>query len=118
MSIIPGGDFVHSACWIQGFYIYTEMMDRIDQSGYYGIPKDIDMDGLTADGRLCRTVPRGWNSKYPFVLLHISRTGIRGGSRRVRKFLSESNSFHIKSQAIKMLSFKYFAIILDPPLGL
>lgn len=39
------------------------MMDRIDQSGYYGIPKDIDMDGLTADGRLCRTIPRGWNSK-------------------------------------------------------
>lgn len=50
-----GGDFVHSACWIQGFYIYTELKDRFDESGYYGIPKDIDMDGLTNEGRLCRT---------------------------------------------------------------
>ncbi|XP_066928522.1 innexin inx3-like [Clytia hemisphaerica] len=60
-----GSDFVHSACWIQGFYIYTEMMDRIEQSGYYGIPKDIDMDGLTDDGRLCRSVPRGSRHKDP-----------------------------------------------------
>ena len=40
----------------------------------------------------------------------------RGGSRRVAKFLSESNTSHIKSKAIKMLSCKNFATHLDPPL--
>ena len=40
----------------------------------------------------------------------------RGGSRRVVKFLSESNTFHIKSNAIKMLSCKNFATLLDPSL--
>ena len=34
----------------------------------------------------------------------------------VAKFLSESNTFHIKSKAIKMLSCKNFATLLDPPL--
>jgi len=40
------------------------MMDRIDQSGYYGIPKDIDMDGITGDGRLCRVIPRGSKCEF------------------------------------------------------
>ena len=53
--VLLGSDFVHSACWIQGFYIYTEMVNKLDESGYYGIPKDINMDGLTEDGRLCST---------------------------------------------------------------
>ena len=41
---------------------------------------------------------------------------VRGGSRGVAKFLSESNTFHIKSKAIKMLSCKSIATLLDPPL--
>ena len=41
----------------------------------------------------------------------------KGRSWRVAKFLSESYStFHIKSKAIKMLSCKNFATLLDPPL--
>ena len=41
----------------------------------------------------------------------------RGGFRRVVKFLEESNSFHIKSKVIKMLSCKNVAALLDPPLA-
>ena len=52
-----GADFVHSACWIQGFYIYTEMAKRLQESGYYGMPKDIDFDGLMDNGMLCKTQP-------------------------------------------------------------
>ena len=33
----------------------------------------------------------------------------------VAKFLSESDTFHIKSKIIKMLSCKNFATLLDPP---
>ena len=43
-------------------------------------------------------------------------SNIRGRSRRVAKFISESHSFHIKSKAIKMLSCTNFATLLDPPL--
>lgn len=38
------------------------MSDRISDSGYYGIPDDIDMDGLTPDGFLCATKARSRNS--------------------------------------------------------
>ena len=34
---------------------------------------------------------------------------VRGGSRGLVKFVSESNTFNIKSKAIKMLSCKKFA---------
>ena len=37
-------------------------------------------------------------------------------SRRVEKFVSESNTFHIKSKAITVLSCKNFATLHDPPL--
>lgn len=50
-------DFVHSACWIQGFYIYKEMKNHATESGYYGIPKDVDVDGVYPDtDKLCRRV--------------------------------------------------------------
>ena len=41
-------DFIHSACWISGFYIYKEMTDpsQFWQSGYYGIPRRPDFDGI------------------------------------------------------------------------
>ena len=37
---------------------------------------------------------------------------------KVAKYLSESNTFHIKSKAIKMHACKNFATLLDPPLPL
>ena len=43
-------------------------------------------------------------------------TFCRSGSRRVAKFLSESNTFHIKSKSINMLSRKNVTTLLDPPL--
>ena len=46
-------DFVHSACWISGFYIYEEMKDRLSESSYYGIPQKISNDGLNEDNNLC-----------------------------------------------------------------
>ena len=49
-------DFVHSACWIQGFYVYEELKDRPLESGYYGIPKDVELDGITSKGKLCRKI--------------------------------------------------------------
>jgi len=52
------GGFVGSACWIQGFYVFDEMRDRLDESGYYGIPKNMDYDGINPLGQLCSTVDR------------------------------------------------------------
>ena len=40
------------------------------------------------------------------------RRWMRSGSGKVEKFLSESNTFHMRSKAIKMLFFKNFAITL------
>jgi len=53
-----GGDFVGAACWIQGFYIYEEMINRVAESGYYGIPRNMDFDGINALGNLCSTQNR------------------------------------------------------------
>lgn len=50
--------FVGSTCWIQGFYIYKEMIHRVKDSGYYGIPRNIDYDGLNSEGELCATTNR------------------------------------------------------------
>ena len=48
--------FVHSACWIQGFYVYPEMENYMKQSGYYGIPEAIEVDGiLNGTKHLCGT---------------------------------------------------------------
>jgi len=58
------GGFVGSACWIQGFYIFKEMKDRLSESGYYGIPKNMDYDGINPLGQLCTTVDRGAESVY------------------------------------------------------
>jgi len=49
-------DFVHSACWIQGFYVYEEMRFRFLESAYLGIPKDVELDGIYEDGKLCRRI--------------------------------------------------------------
>ena len=47
---------------------------------------------------------------YKFSVTYIL---VRGEFRRIAKFLLESNTFHIKSKAIKMLSYKKFATFLD-----
>ena len=43
-------------------------------------------------------------------------TRIGSESGKIAKFLSESNTFHIKSKAIKMLSCKKFATLLGSPM--
>jgi len=42
-------------------YIYKELRSRVDEVAYFGIPKDIDMDGIledTPNKELCNTMPR------------------------------------------------------------
>lgn len=48
-------DFVHSVCWISGFYIFKEMREeiRLVKSSYYGIPNRVEHDGLDKKGKLC-----------------------------------------------------------------
>lgn len=57
-----GGGFVSAACWIQGVYIYEELKSRVDEVAFYGMPKDMDMDGMLENGELCNTNPRNFNS--------------------------------------------------------
>lgn len=55
------GGFVSSTCWIQGVYVYKELKGRIDEVGYFGIPKDMDQDGYldnTPNKELCQLVPK------------------------------------------------------------
>jgi len=54
-----GGDFVGATCWIQGFYIYEDLRSRLGDSAYFGIPRNMDYDGVTAQGVLCSTTDRG-----------------------------------------------------------
>lgn len=68
--IVPGSsniasDFVSSACWIQGVYVYSELKDRVDEVAYYGIPKSIDSDGMLPSGHLCSTQPKAFAPKVP-----------------------------------------------------
>lgn len=56
-----GGGFVSSTCWIQGVYVYKELKDRIDEVGYFGIPKNADQDGFlegVPGQELCQLHPR------------------------------------------------------------
>ena len=48
-------NFTASACWIQGIYVYKELKSRVDEVAYYGIPKQIQLDGMMPDGDLCPT---------------------------------------------------------------
>lgn len=49
-------EFVHSACWIRGFYVYEELVNRTTESSYYGIPRDVEIDGVDDNKELCRRV--------------------------------------------------------------
>lgn len=53
-----GGGFVGSTCWIQGFYIYTDLRDRLSDSAYFGIPRNMDYDGIDESGVLCSSFDR------------------------------------------------------------
>lgn len=61
--IIPGTagidkGYVHQACWIQGFYIFKDLpLEQTHSLQYYGIPKDLKMDGMLPDGNLCKIDP-------------------------------------------------------------
>ncbi|XP_065655481.1 innexin inx3 isoform X2 [Hydra vulgaris] len=47
--------FVSQACWIQGLYIYKNLIDKKNEVAYFGIPKDMDLDGTLTSGELCST---------------------------------------------------------------
>ena len=48
-------EFVHSACWIAGFFIYAEMEERQGEAAYYGIPFQIEFNGINELNKLCST---------------------------------------------------------------
>ena len=58
-------EFVSAACWIQGVYIYRDMSGRIPESAYYGMPKEMNMDGLTKADYLCQSKQRSDLTKRP-----------------------------------------------------
>lgn len=49
-------DYVHQACWIQGFYVYKDLPIRHHALDYYGIPRNLKLDGMYDDGNLCDTL--------------------------------------------------------------
>lgn len=52
--------FVADACWIQGFYIFSDLEDQDpSKMAYYGIPNDISEDGIYDNGKLCETAKDG-----------------------------------------------------------
>ena len=55
LGIGKNDTFVLWACWIQGIYVYKELISRADDQAYFGIPKNIDLDGMKPDGDLCQT---------------------------------------------------------------
>ncbi|XP_057296182.1 uncharacterized protein LOC130625129 [Hydractinia symbiolongicarpus] len=65
-------DFIHSVCWISGFYIYEEMKDRLDESSYFGIPLRIKRNGIDSLGRLCETRDQNriYKSCHPMTKLY------------------------------------------------
>ena len=49
------GGYVSAACWIQGVYIYRDLSGMPDDSSYYGLPLQINMNGLTKKRNLCQS---------------------------------------------------------------
>ena len=48
-----------------GFYIYEDLRDRLGDSSYFGIPRNMDYDGVTAQGKLFRGI---YFINYPCIL--------------------------------------------------
>jgi len=47
-------DYVHQSCWIQGFYIFQQLPQITNRFVLYGIPTDLDHNGINpTTGRLC-----------------------------------------------------------------
>jgi len=51
--------FVSNACWMNGVYIYRNIHGE-NQSYYYGIPDDINHDGINKFQQPCATVNNAW----------------------------------------------------------
>jgi len=56
--IIPGTagidkGYVHQACWIQGFYVFKDLINTDGQLRYYGLPNALAENGRRPDGSLC-----------------------------------------------------------------
>lgn len=51
-------DFVNAACWISGFFIYEEMTERPDESAHYGLPYQMDKNGISYNNKLCSTIDK------------------------------------------------------------
>lgn len=53
------GGFVAATCWIQGLYVYKELQNKFDVVAYYGMPKNMDHDGMLKETEdLCITEPK------------------------------------------------------------
>jgi len=52
-QIDPG--YVSAACWIQGVFIYRDLSGMPDESAYYGLPMEINKNGLTRLNNLCQS---------------------------------------------------------------
>lgn len=63
-------DYVHSACWITGFYVYPELEKVMKSSSYYGIPKHIQIDGFkNGTTKICQTADQSGDKKKSCVPL-------------------------------------------------
>ncbi|XP_066925423.1 uncharacterized protein [Clytia hemisphaerica] len=49
------GNFVAQACWINGLYVYKDIRYHVNDIGYYGLPRDINNDGMFENGDICAT---------------------------------------------------------------
>lgn len=54
--------FIHRACWLKGVYVYPNLHEKMDHVSYYGIPTELDKDGVMehtgtdkTDHLLCNT---------------------------------------------------------------
>ncbi|XP_066914350.1 innexin-6-like [Clytia hemisphaerica] len=54
-------DFVQHGCWARGFYIYPHLGNLMDQSSYYGIPRELKYKGYLKNDHkhLCELSPSG-----------------------------------------------------------
>ncbi|XP_057310171.1 innexin inx3-like isoform X1 [Hydractinia symbiolongicarpus] len=59
--------FVSHTCWVQGMYVYREMMNKFDSVSYYGVPKKLQDNGLRLGEYLCDAdkKPTGPYAKNP-----------------------------------------------------
>ena len=39
-------DFITGACWVQGMYVYKQLIEKVDKVAYFGMPLNIDKDGF------------------------------------------------------------------------